>query len=52
MMNSLLMQEILHNMKKIKARMGWVAIKIDFEKAFNRLEWGFILAILRNLGYH
>lgn len=38
--------------KKSKAIMGCAAIKIDFEKAFHHLEWGFIFAILRNLGYH
>ena len=29
-----------------------MAIKIDMEKAFNRMEWSFILAILSKLGFH
>jgi hypothetical protein len=29
-----------------------MAIKIDMEKAFDRMEWTFILAILSKLGFH
>ena len=29
-----------------------MAIKIDMEKAFDRMEWNFILAILSKLGFH
>ncbi|PKH47876.1 hypothetical protein CRG98_050413 [Punica granatum] len=50
--NGLLTQEILHTMKKTKARRGWVGMKIDFTKAFNKLEWSFIIKILEKLGFH
>ena len=31
-------QEILHSMEKIKGRYGIMVLKIDLEKAFDRLE--------------
>ncbi|PKI36029.1 hypothetical protein CRG98_043604 [Punica granatum] len=39
-------------MKKTRARRGWIGMKIDFMKAFDRLEWSFIVKILENLGFH
>ena len=42
MNNIILTQEIIHLMTTLKSKKGTMAIKIDLEKAFNRLEWGFI----------
>ena len=42
MNNIILTQEIIHLMTTSKSKKGTMAIKIDLEKAFNRLEWGFI----------
>ncbi|PKI59585.1 hypothetical protein CRG98_019994 [Punica granatum] len=50
--NGLLAQEILHTVRKTKARRGWVGMKIDFLKAFDKLEWSFINKILEKLGFH
>ncbi|PKI66159.1 hypothetical protein CRG98_013457 [Punica granatum] len=50
--NGLLAQEILHTLKKMKARRGCIGMKIDFSKAFNKLEWSFITKILEELGFH
>lgn len=35
-------QEIFHIMSTSKSKKGFMAVKIDLEKAFNKLEWGFI----------
>ena len=32
--NIVIMQEILHTMRKMKGKTGWMAIKIDLEKAY------------------
>ena len=40
--NVVLVQELIHSMSKKKGRGGLVAIKIDLEKAYDRLEWSFI----------
>lgn len=50
--NGVLTQEMMHFMNKTKARRGWVGIKVDFAKAFDSMEWHFILQILRNFGFH
>lgn len=41
--NSVLAQELCHSMKTKSSRKGIMAIKLDMLKAYDRLEWGFIL---------
>lgn len=36
------MQEVIHTMKRKQGIKGFMAIKIDFEKAYDRLRWKFI----------
>lgn len=51
--DSLLVQEITFSMKKSRARQGLLlGIKVDFEKAFDSLGWGFITRTLKSLGFH
>ncbi|KAL4332409.1 hypothetical protein GQ457_07G003100 [Hibiscus cannabinus] len=48
--NIILVQEIIHSMRKKKGVKGWMAIKIDLEKAYDRLEWNFISDTLQDVG--
>lgn len=40
--NIVIVQEIFHSMRKKTGAKGWMAIKIDLEKAYDCLNWRFI----------
>ena len=40
--NVIMVQEIIHSMSLPRSKIGYMAIKIDLEKAYDRLEWSFI----------
>ena len=40
--NIILVQEVIRTLRYRKGRTGYVAIKLDLEKAYDRLEWSFI----------
>lgn len=40
--NAIIVQEIIHSISKKKGRVGYTAIKVDLEKAYDKLEWSFI----------
>jgi hypothetical protein len=50
--NSILAHEMLHTLKAKRGRGGLMAINLDMEKAFDKMEWSFLLAILQKLGFH
>ena len=43
--NTIIAQEVLHTIRK-KGRVGYMAFKIDLEKAYDKLEWNFIRDML------
>ncbi|KAH1096691.1 hypothetical protein J1N35_013612 [Gossypium stocksii] len=47
--NIILAQEVIHSMRSQKKR-KWMAIKIDLEKAYDRVSWDFIDVSLRAIG--
>ncbi|XP_026383358.1 uncharacterized protein LOC113278839 [Papaver somniferum] len=52
--NIIISHEILHSFKTRKRKNnkdGFMAIKLDLSKAFDRLEWPFIIAVFKNLGF-
>lgn len=50
--NSIIAHEILHSMRyRKRGKVGWLAMKCDMEKAFDKVEWKFLLCILKNLGF-
>lgn len=52
MENQVIVQELIHGFKvrKIKARQ--MAIKIDLQKAFDRVNWDFLQAVLSKMGFN
>ncbi|GMI86798.1 hypothetical protein HRI_002349100 [Hibiscus trionum] len=48
--NIILAQEIIHSMSIKSGKEGFMAIKVDLEKAYDRLEWHFIEDTLREVG--
>ena len=40
--NAIIVQELVHTIGKAKGKEGYMAIKIDLEKAYDKLEWDFI----------
>nr|GMD68491.1 ribonuclease H [Ipomoea batatas] len=49
--NILVYQEIMHTMHYKKGAKGIMAIKLDFEKAYDRLAWNFIRSTLMEIGF-
>jgi hypothetical protein len=50
--NSILSHEMLHSFKNKQGRGGFMAVNIDMEKTFDKMEWAFLLIIMKKLGFH
>ncbi|PKI45565.1 hypothetical protein CRG98_034083 [Punica granatum] len=49
--NVILLREVIHYFRKRKGTLGNFVIKLDLEKAFDRLEWGFIHKVLHHFDF-
>jgi hypothetical protein len=49
--NDLVAQEIVHYMHKKKGKYSCIMIKIDFEKAYDSVDWGFLELTLTEFGF-
>nr|XP_023896544.1 uncharacterized protein LOC112008446 [Quercus suber] len=49
--NVIIALEIIHSLGKKKGRTGYMALKIDLEKAYDKLEWGFIRNMLDRINF-
>lgn len=49
--NAIVSQEIMHYLHNKKGRKGFMAIKVDLAKAFDRVEWSLLICIFKNLGF-
>jgi hypothetical protein len=50
--NSIIAHELLHSFKLKRGKGGFMFLKMDMEKAFDKMEWKLILAIMQHLGFH
>lgn len=48
--NIIIAQEVIHSMRLSKQKKGFVAIKVDMEKAYDCLDWSFIQDTLVQIG--
>lgn len=49
--NLLLVQEILNTFRTSKNKTGWCALKLNMEKAYDRIEWDFLWNVLGKFGF-
>lgn len=49
--NAIILQEVLHHMHKSKKKNGNVVLKLDLEKAYDRIDWDFLDETLLNFGF-
>ncbi|KAG7547784.1 Ribonuclease H domain [Arabidopsis suecica] len=48
--NIVVVQEAVHSMRKKKGRKGWMLLKLDLEKAYDRIRWDFLEDTLKAAG--
>ncbi|KAG7540165.1 Ribonuclease H domain [Arabidopsis thaliana x Arabidopsis arenosa] len=49
--NIVLVQEAVHSMRRKKGRKGWMLLKLDLEKAYDRIRWDFLEDTLWAAGF-
>lgn len=48
--NIVVAKETVHSMKKMQGQKGYMILKVDLEKAYDRMEWSFLGNVLREIG--
>uniref|UniRef100_A0A803QBW0 Reverse transcriptase domain-containing protein n=1 Tax=Cannabis sativa TaxID=3483 RepID=A0A803QBW0_CANSA len=49
--NTAVAREIVHSMSKKRGKKGFMMIKLDMEKAYDKMSWSFILEVVRNMNF-
>ena len=44
--NAIVVQELIHTISNKKGKVGYMTIKVDLEKAYDKIEWSFIQEVL------
>ena len=45
-------QELVYTLEKKRGKIGFIVIKLDLEKAYDRLEWSFVRSMLFSFRFH
>jgi len=49
--NVLIAYECIHYLQNKKGKIGGCAIKLDMAKAYDRVEWNYLYAVMQELGF-
>ena len=49
--NQLIVQELMHSFKRRKVKGGFVAVKVDLQKAYDRVNWKFLRLVFKKFGF-
>lgn len=49
--NVLIAHELMHSLHTKKLKIKYMAFKLDISKAFDTVEWGFIIAAMKHMGF-
>ena len=50
--NQIIVHELLYNLKTRKTKTGLMAIKLDLQKAYDKVNWKFLSAVLLHFGFN
>lgn len=48
--NIVIVQEVMHSMRRKQGKKGWMLLKLDLEKAYDRVRWDFLEDTLQAMG--
>lgn len=49
--NIIIIREMIHSMRRKKGKKGWMALKLDLEKVYDRISWPFLDVVLRQVSF-
>ena len=49
--NAIIVQEVIHTIGKTRGKVGYMVLKNDLEKAYDKLEWSFIKSMLSRFNF-